>query len=472
MPRPEREGPAPSRRRIPAGLRLRVALTAGWLAAGAALLRFWDLTIRVEAFLLWCTVFVGLYAASVLVLDARGLVGDRRAWAPVPLWVGVILAAWVVALVFPRIPLGDRSVQTVALVRVLDMIVPLWILLRGVHLAGSGWQGTAAVAATPAFLLGVLWILAVRMPGESYRGPSESLTAEEVGVAERLKTHVSVLAGEIGPRGSASPAAVRRTVAYIRSELQGLGYAARESTYEVDGRTHRNLEAAIPGAPSSPEIVVVGAHYDTYPGAPGADDNASGVASVLELARLLAGFEPRRTIRFVFFGTEEPPHFNTEEMGSRVYARRASEAGEEIVAAFSLDPVGYFDDEPGSQRYPPPLRLFYPDRGDFVAFVGNPASAALLRRSLATFRRTTRFPSEGIVSPSLVPGVELSDHASFWRHGYPGVLISDTGPFRNPNYHTPDDDLSRVALRRTARVVVGLGEVLRDAAGERPGPGT
>jgi Zn-dependent M28 family amino/carboxypeptidase len=179
----------------------------------------------------------------------------------------------------------------------------------------------------------------------------------------------------------------------------------------------------------------------------------------------MAGTRPARTVRFLLFGTEEPPYFNTDDMGSRVYARRAAEAGDRIVAMYSLEMLGYYSDEPGSQRHPPPLQLFFPHRGDFIAFVGNPASGSLLRSSLRRFRETTAFPSEGIVSSSMIPGVELSDHASFWRNGFPAVLVSDTGPFRNDNYHLSSDTAATLDFERMARVIVGVRSVIEDAAG-------
>ena len=179
----------------------------------------------------------------------------------------------------------------------------------------------------------------------------------------------------------------------------------------------------------------------------------------------MAGSHPSRTIRFVLFGTEEPPYFNTDHMGSRHYALRASETDERIVAMYSLEMLGYFSDRPGSQRHPPPLQLFFPDHGDFIAFVGNPASGRLLRRSLRRFRESTNFPSEGIVSSSMVPGVELSDHASFWRQGFPAVLVSDTGPFRNDHYHLESDTPDRLNFDRMARVIAGVQRVVEDVAG-------
>ncbi|MFC1575089.1 M28 family peptidase [Gemmatimonadota bacterium] len=443
----------------------RIAITGTWLAAALALIRFWDLTVRVEGFLVWTALFLSLYALEIVLLNSRNLLESDRSWAPVLLWIGIVFVTAVGGTVFPQVSFGDTTLQTVALFRVFDIVLPLWILLRGVFLAIPGRGALLATMGVPVYLLAVLWVLAVRMPGESYRGPLDPFSPEEVDIMRHLEKHVRTLADSIGPRGALQYQSVQGTVEYLHGVLRDLGYSVEVSTYQVRDREHRNLQASIQGSPSSSEIVVVGAHYDTYFDTPGADDNASGVAGVLELARLLADFEPERTIRFVLFGTEEPPYFNTDDMGSRVYAKRVAQAGDDIVAMFSLDPIGCYADDPGTQNNPPPLNLFYPDRGDFIAFVGNPASGSLVRRSLETFRRTTRFPSEGIVSPSMLPGIELSDHASFWRSGFRAVLVSTTGPFRNPFYHTPEDTPSGVDFRRTARVVSGLREVLIDLAG-------
>ncbi len=319
----------------------------------------------------------------------------------------------------------------------------------------------AIVAAAAA----AFWALTIRMPGRSYAGPLAPLTPAEEESRARLEAHVVELAGRIGERHYRRPAALAAAAAYVERELAAIGYEVVSQPFAAGGQTFRNLEATLAGAGRAGEVVVVGAHYDAVVGTPGADDNATGTAAVLELARLLRDARPERTVRFVAFVNEEPPFFLTEHMGSRVYARAAARRGDRVVAMLSLETIGYYADAPGSQRYPPPLGALYPDRGDFIGFVGNVASRALVRRSVAAFRRHARFPSQGVAAPSWVPGVFWSDHDSFWREGYPALMITDTAPFRNPAYHSAADTPERVDHPRMARVVHGVAAVVRELAG-------
>jgi Zn-dependent M28 family amino/carboxypeptidase len=275
---------------------------------------------------------------------------------------------------------------------------------------------------------------------------------------------VRALAATIGERSAQRYPSVQRAAAYVEGALRQLGYDVRIQEFRAAGRTQRNLEATLPGASRPDEIVVVGAHYDSAEDAPGADDNGSGVAGVLELARLLRDRPLARTVRFVAFATEEPPYFPTADMGSRHYADAARAAGDSIVAMVAVESIGYYDASPGSQRYPFPLNLAYPDRGDFIAFVSNLKSRALLRRAIAAFRDSTAFPTQGAAAPWWVPGVWWSDHWSFWRQGYRAIMITDTAPYRNPFYHTPDDTPDKLDYPRMARVVDGIGAVVRALA--------
>ena len=225
-------------------------------------------------------------------------------------------------------------------------------------------------------------------------------------------------------------------------------------------RKVRNISVEIPGNTKPGEVIVVGAHYDTVYDSPGADDNTSGIAALLELARLLKDSHPARTVRFVAFVNEEPPWFQTESMGSLVYARAAHRKHENIVAAIPLEAIGMYSDQPGSQQYPEPMGLLYPDRGDFIGFVGNLSSRALVRNVIGIFRQTGTIPSEGSAAPEFLSGVGWSDHWSFWQVGYPAIMVTDTAPFRNPNYHHRSDKPDTLDYERTARVVTGLQQLL------------
>ena len=225
-------------------------------------------------------------------------------------------------------------------------------------------------------------------------------------------------------------------------------------------RAVRNVIAEVKGSSRTEEIVIIGAHYDSREGTPGADDNASGTAAVLALARRYAKEHPARTVRFLLFPNEE--YFRQEAMGSVVYARLCRSRNEDVVAMVSVETIGYFSDAAGSQQYPFPVNLLYPDRGSFIGFVGNLASRELVREALGAFRKGAGIGSEGVAAPESVEGVDWSDHWSFWREGYPGIMITDTAPFRNPNYHRATDVPDTLDYHRMARVVSGLARVVRE----------
>jgi hypothetical protein len=312
-------------------------------------------------------------------------------------------------------------------------------------------------------VIGVFLWWTMAMPGTSHLGALPALDDEQRKLSGLLRRDVALIAGEIGERHLGLSSTLDRTWSKIEGELTEAGYTPKSLPYEVEGKRVANIEAVREGT-SPREIVVVGAHYDTAETAPGADDNASGVASLIELARIFAAKPLRRTIRFVAFPNEEPPHFWKESMGSLHYAKACKERGDDIRAMISLESIGYYRDEPGSQKYPPVVAWFYPDRGDFVAFVGNLASRSLVRETVGTFRTATRFPSEGAAMPGFVTGVGWSDQWSFWQMGYPAVMVTGTAPFRNPNYHTPHDTPETLDYDRLARVTAGLVAVIAQLA--------
>jgi Zn-dependent M28 family amino/carboxypeptidase len=301
----------------------------------------------------------------------------------------------------------------------------------------------------------------MRMPGRSHRGPLPPPDDRLVRLSKELRLHVRHLAEEIGERNvSQRPRELARAADYIEGELAGAGYEVHRQAYEIAGVTCSNLEVEIPGAANAGDIVIIGAHYDTVPGSPGANDNGTGVAALLALARKSSGFPADRTLRFVAFVNEEAPYAHTERMGSWVYAGRCRERGEKVTAMLSLETIGYYSDAPGSQRYPPLVGLLYPSRGDFIGFVGSTRYAALLRQVVAAFRRSEPFPSQGGALPEAVAAIGRSDHWPFWQEGYPALMVTDTAPFRYPYYHTPDDTVDKIDFQKTARVVRGLGNVV------------
>ena len=310
-----------------------------------------------------------------------------------------------------------------------------------------------------AALAWLLWYM-IRVPGESHRGPIAALTEDESRLAASLRRHVEAVASR--EHNLFRPAALEAAARYLETALAGTGYAAQAQRFQTRMGDARNIEVEVRG--TGEESIVVGAHYDSVAGAPGANDNGSGVAATLELARRLRGTAPARTLRFVFFVNEEPPFFQGMDMGSRRYAIRARERNERIAAMFSLETIGWYSEQPGSQRYPFPLSLFYPSTGNFIAFVSNLSSRALLHESIASFRRQAKFASEGIAAPALIPGVDWSDHASFWEQGYPALMVTDTALYRYPHYHSAADTPDKVDYERLARVVAGLEQILRELA--------
>jgi hypothetical protein len=301
--------------------------------------------------------------------------------------------------------------------------------------------------------LGVL-IFFLGTPGTSHRGPLPPATPEIRQLARSLESSVRQLAENIGPRHGGQPHGLAKSADWIQAQLKG--YPVSRQAYTVGSQTFENIIAERPGGA---EIVIVGAHYDTVEPTPGADDNASGVAILLELAKRYT--KGKRTVRFVAFTNEEPGHFQTDSMGSLIYARACREKNEAVSAMLSLETLGYYKDEKGTQNYPFPLGLAYPDRGNFVA---NPSSRALLHRCVRSFREHAPFPSEGACLPERIPGVGWSDHWSFWQAGFPAVMVTDTAPFRNPHYHRPSDLPDTLDYERMARVTLGLERVLQTLA--------
>ncbi len=279
-------------------------------------------------------------------------------------------------------------------------------------------------------------------------------------LVDRLRRHVDRLAGLIGPRHPGKPQAMEAALRLIETELADAGYQSHRLPYELaDGTTVANLVAEIPGTDRADEIVLLGAHYDTIPTTPGADDNASAVAVLIESARLLRPLKPRRTIRFVAFACEEMPYFHQREMGSQVYARGCREKNERITAMLCLEMVGYFTNE-GKQGIPPAipklLHGLFPKRGNFLAAVGNLRSWRLAWQFRRGFKRGTPFPLFSIVLPEVIHEIRRSDNASFWDQNYPALMLTDTSFLRNPHYHQPTDKPETLDYECMAHVTEGV----------------
>lgn len=286
-----------------------------------------------------------------------------------------------------------------------------------------------------------------------------------VDLAERLRGHVKKLSFDIGNRSIFEYEKLLNAAAYIKQKFSEYGYRVTRQRYRTGNRIVENIIARRAGRDKPGEIVVVGAHYDTCSN-PGADDNASAVAGLLEMARQLASDNPVRTVLCIAFVNEEPPFFKTNSMGSYVFARSAREEGLNIRAALILEMIGYYTNEPGSQHYPPLLKFFYPDVGNFIAVVGNLGNRWLVKIIDSLFKKHSSFPIESLAMVSLVPGIDFSDNWSFWKMDYPAVMITDTSFYRNSNYHRNTDTYETIDYLSMAEVVRGLYRVLLDLAGD------
>ena len=271
---------------------------------------------------------------------------------------------------------------------------------------------------------------------------------------------MSELAGRIGERSAFRAEALAAARSYVERSFAEAGLQPRLQHFQVEGRGFANVLAEVRGAGRGGRLLVVGAHYDTVRGTPGADDNASGVATVVELARLALRRRPLLDVVFAAFPLEEPPFFGSDAMGSRVYARSLARSPASVAGMLSLEMVGYYRDEPGSQELPFAwMRRLYPDRGNFIAVAGNLRSRGLVSRVARGLRRAGRLPVESVALP-FVPGVDLSDNWSFWQEGYPAAMVTDTSFFRNPHYHRASDLPETLDYRTMALLASALADTL------------
>ena len=272
-----------------------------------------------------------------------------------------------------------------------------------------------------------------------------------------LRDVVTMLCREIGFRTYRDTDRLDRTAQYISERFSSLTLPVTRQTFRYNGKTYQNVIAELRGNASPEQVLVVGAHYDTVRTTPGADDNASGVAGVLGLARLLAGMALSKTVRFVAFAPEEPPVYRTRNMGSYHYARGLHDNAERVEGMICLEMIGYFCDRPGCQHYPLPfLNLKFPKTGNYIALVGNLRSKGFTAEMAKYFRAGTDLPMVTLNAPPVVLGIDFSDHWSFNKFGYRAFMVTDTAFYRNPNYHAPTDLPETLDYARMAKVVEGL----------------
>ena len=311
-------------------------------------------------------------------------------------------------------------------------------------------------------------------PDSRYDRPLPLLTDTQRPIADQLRADVQALAADIGERNLSTPGTMKRAENFLAASFARAGYKVHWQTYAcsntlVAGQSVSNLEAELPGTTRPEEIVIIGAHYDSVHHnefhSPGANDNASGCAAILALARTFAARPQARTIRFVLFANEELPYFGTDDMGSLVYARAARQRKDRIFAMLSLETIGYYTDAKGSQSYPPLTSAGRPDTGNFIAFVGPNDAGDFMLRCVRTFRNHADIPAEGGAYIPIVPKLMASDHWAFWREGlHQAIMVTDTAPYRYPFYHNPADTPEKLNYDQMARVVAGLDAVLLDLA--------
>ena len=278
--------------------------------------------------------------------------------------------------------------------------------------------------------------------------------------ADKLKAHVSTLSQDLHPRDWKHPENLDRCADYIATHFEDAGAAVTSQVFTVQGRHYRNVIGRFGMGRGSK--VVVGAHYDTCGDTPGADDNASGVAALIELAYLVGDNAPSVGVELVAYTLEEPPFFRTPSMGSAVHAESLAKEASDVLGVIALEMVGYFRDERGSQSYPSLLlRLIYPSRGHFIAVVGPWKQGAWVKAIKVGMKGATDLPVYSIRAPAFIPGTDFSDHMNYWPHGFNALMVTDTAFYRNKSYHTPDDTPEQLDYNRMSDVVVAVFEAIR-----------
>ncbi len=453
-------------------LRSSLAASGAWLWALYLVLRGlnvspWlvDLGFAIFALLFWLgrdraaflIVSAGILAALVVRATANeyAIIGLSVVWSvALPLWAAPRVEAFIAkrrVLPAPAAPTGRDIMKSVA--RILVAVAVITGIARFV-------AGPISLVTDPSRRRAYLLKKAPAPPDSSALSP----------LAARLRAHVVMLSVTIGARDAYSPKGRERARDYVLARFKEYGYAPKALPYESrlmigvpDGTAFHNVEALLRvRSPERRGAWVLGAHYDSAPGTPGADDNASGVAVLLEVARLLRERSPGREVRFVAFGTEEPPSFGTRNMGSWQYARGLKDGGVLVHGVVVLEMLGFYNPRRGSQLYPPFMHLFFPDHGGFVGAVGNIESRGLLAAFGAAWRKASRFPLTLSILPGPFASLALSDQLNFWTHGYPAVMISDTAFYRNANYHESSDLPDTLDYEKMAEAASAIAAALTE----------
>jgi len=309
-----------------------------------------------------------------------------------------------------------------------------------------------------AFLFFSYWYM-LKCTGNWRGEPLEKkMKTELIEIKKSMESDIEYLQN-LGPRNSENDTSykqLRQCEKWIKQRWESQGYAVKRHTFSFGGRDYSNLEIEIKGNISPSEIIIVSAQYDTLSDSPGANNNGSGMAILFQLSRLLKKHTPGRTLRLLNFVNEEDPFFGTEMMGSYQYAKRAYQHRENIRIMLSLDALGIYKEEPGSQKYPFPFSLVYPNRGNFLAFIGDFSSRKYMVETTRGFKKGSSFLIEAGVVPKWVEGAGWSDHLSFWKFGYPGIMVTDTGGFRSPSHTTKEDTMEKLNFEAMSRIVVGM----------------
>jgi Peptidase family M28 len=271
----------------------------------------------------------------------------------------------------------------------------------------------------------------------------------------KLEAHVRMLSQNFHPRNSDHVQNLNLTAAYIAKHFNQAGGLVTEQTFEVDGQIYKNIRARFES--HTTPLLVIGAHYDSHDITPGADDNASGVAGLIELAYLLGKNPPNRAVELVAYTLEEPPYFRTDHMGSAVHAESLRTSGLLVEMMISLEMIGYFKDEPNSQSYPIPLLSWlYPTTGNYISIIGRPSDKQPVKTLKQAMYGASSLAVQSINAPRFIHGLDFSDHLNYWDRGYPAVMVTDTSFNRNPHYHKLTDTYEKLDYKRMAQVVVGV----------------